>query len=53
MVHHSENTRTHAFPVLRVFDTHGDSQERKPAYNESHLHPVQISYGVPAILTVF
>jgi hypothetical protein len=23
---------------LRVFDIGGDSQERNPAYNESHLH---------------
>jgi hypothetical protein len=31
MVYHSENTRAHyTFPVLRVFDIRGDSQERSP-----------------------
>jgi hypothetical protein len=43
LVYHSENQRVcYAFPVLRVFDVRGDSQERKPAYNRSHLY-----YPVP------
>jgi hypothetical protein len=41
MVCHSENTRAcYTFPVLRVFDTRVDQQERSPACNESRLYSV-------------
>jgi hypothetical protein len=34
-----ENPRTYyTLPVLRIFDTRGDSQDATPAYNESRLY---------------
>jgi hypothetical protein len=44
MVYHSENPRArYTFPILRVFETRGDLQERNTAYNESHLYFVSKS----------
>jgi hypothetical protein len=37
-------TGIYTFPVLRVLNIRGDSQERDPAYNESHLHSVYMSF---------
>lgn len=42
--HHSENThKCYTFPNPRIFYTRGDSQERNPGYNESHLYRSHIA----------